>query len=106
MNLYKINISYFENISNPVNFEYSSVCETNSLVDINRYLSKSGYPLFCGNDMNRLRDKGNSIMYQNASHDTTPYYIYMIDINHPQNDFYYKRIIRDQKIKNILNETK
>lgn len=84
--------------------EYFSIFETKSLVDINRYLSKYGYPLFNNEDMNRLKMFGNSLMYSDLI-DDKPTLTLMVDIENPSNDFLHKRIIRDQKIKEVLNET-
>lgn len=85
--------------------EYFSIFETKSLVDINRYLSKYGYPLFNNEDINRLKMFGSSLMYSDLI-DNKRTLTLMIDIEHPSNDFLHKRIIRDQKIKKVLNETK
>lgn len=114
MNLYKITINTKEgflysstnhNIDDNSEYEYEYInIHKLSLLLINPFLMKNGYPLFQNSDINRLEELGLTLIYHDINYrqsKTTSKLIWMIDIEHPKQSNL-KVLLRDKKINNIL----
>ena len=100
MNLYKI----IENseIDNNIFIDYEKLdIDELSIIIINPYLKSRNYPIFSGGEMDRMRFYGKTLIYHEYNK-VYSRYIWLVDIDHPSQEGYFKIINRDSQLKNIL----